>query len=76
MEDAYHRELTQLTSRLARFFSARSTTPKVQRYRTAYVEICSFAERHGHDEEWCDRVFGLMIEGRAGDAVGHSARAA
>jgi hypothetical protein len=49
-------------SKLARLFSPRSATPKVERYRRAYLEIERFAQAYGHDEEWCDRLMRVMLE--------------
>jgi len=76
MPDAYQHELVKLMSRLARLLSPRSATPKPEGHKTAYREICSFAARHGHTEEWCDGVLNVMLEGRVRHGVRHSARAA
>jgi hypothetical protein len=76
MPDAYQHELVTLMSRLARLLSPRSSTPRPDGYKSAHTELRSFAARHGHTEEWCDGVLNLILEGRAGDGLRHSARAA
>jgi hypothetical protein len=62
MQEDYRRQLADLMSRLARLLSPRSATPRKRGYIDAYGEIRRFAERFGHDEQWCDLVMSMMLE--------------
>ena len=62
MDEEYRRQLVALIAKLSRLFSARSATPKVDRYKRAYREIERFARNYGHDEVWCDRLMLSMLE--------------